>query len=111
MNKEVTNINTNTNTTTINSITNHLNTIKDLVEHTLEYYPETRANDTTLYLKCCEELGAKDLKDLHIMDLSIISVHKMRQVIQNKEGRFKADVNVQMARHRRASDIKDYMVN
>jgi hypothetical protein len=45
------------------------------------------------------------------MDLSIISVHKMRQVIQNKEGRFKPSEEVRLARHKRASEVKDYMIN
>jgi hypothetical protein len=43
------------------------------------------------------------------MDLSIISVHKLRQMIQNKEGKFKADDKVQKARHKRASEVREYM--
>jgi hypothetical protein len=60
-------------------------------------------------LKCCEHIGVKTVKDLYTMDLSIISVHKLRQMIQNKEGRFKPDEKVQKARHKRASEIKEYM--
>jgi hypothetical protein len=62
-----------------------------------------------LYLKCCEYLGANNLQDLYKIDLSITSIHKMRQVIQNKEGRFKPNDKVQAIRHKRASEIKEYM--
>lgn len=75
----------------------------------MEKHPDTRANDTLLYVKCLEHLGAITLKDMQKMDLSIISVHKLRQMIQNKEGKFKADDKVQKARHKRASEVREYM--
>jgi hypothetical protein len=45
------------------------------------------------------------------MDLSIISVHKMRQKIQNKEGRLRPSEEVRLARHKRNSEVRDYMIN
>ena len=87
-----------------------LRTVKELVEHILETKPKTRNSDTLLYIESCKYLGAKTLEDLEKIKLNIISVHKIRQVIQNKEGRFLPDENVKEERTRRRWEVKDYML-
>lgn len=87
-----------------------LRTVKELVEHILEVKPKTRNSDTLLYIEACKYLGAKTLEDLEKIKLNIISVHKIRQVIQNKEGRFLPDENVKEERARRRWEVKDYML-
>lgn len=91
------------------SVTNELNTVKQLVLHVLKNHPETRDSDNLLYLHCCEYLGAKTINDLKKLNLSIISVHKIRQVIQNKEGLYKPSEDVKEIREQRRIEIKDYM--
>lgn len=59
--------------------------LKELLKRVLAKCPETRSDDTKLFIQCCKELGATTLDDLYNMNISIISVHKTRQVIQNKE--------------------------
>lgn len=87
-----------------------LRTVKELVEHILENKPETRNSDTLLYLESCKYLGAKSLEDLERIKLNIITVHKIRQVIQNKEGRFLPDKKVKEERNRRRWEVRDYMI-
>lgn len=87
-----------------------LRTVKELVEHVLETKPKTRNSDTLLYIEVCKYLGAKSLEDLEKIKLNIISVHKTRQVIQNKEGKFLPDENVTEERARRRWEVKDYML-
>lgn len=94
----------------MNNVTTELNTIKDLVYHVLANNPDTRSNDTKLYVQCCKELGAKTLDDINRIGLSIISVHKIRQVVQNKENLYLPDENVTKVRKQRALEIKDYML-
>lgn len=91
------------------TITRELNTVKDLVSHILETKPHTRNSDTQLYIEACKHMGAKTIEDMEKMNLSIISVHKIRQVIQNKEGLFLADEEVKTERSRRRWEVKDYM--
>lgn len=93
----------------ITTITKELNTIKDLVSHILECYPHTRNSDTDLYLQCCEYFGAYTVEKQKKLNLNVISIHKIRQVIQNKEGKFLADEKVRKARKHRAKDIREYM--
>lgn len=93
----------------MNSVTNELNTIRDLILHILEEYPETRDSDTLLYIKCCELLGVKNLEDIKKINLNIISVHKVRQKIQNKEGLFPPSKDVKELREKRRLNIRDYM--
>lgn len=90
-------------------IANELDTVKQLVTRVLSENKATRNNETLLYLECCRKLGAKSIDDIEKMNLSIITVHKMRQVIQNKDGLFKSDVEVRKQRANRATKIKDYM--
>ncbi|WP_243357262.1 hypothetical protein [Bacillus litorisediminis] len=91
------------------SIETEFKTVKQLVEHVLEQYPETRDNDTLLYTQCAKELGAETIEDLNNINLNIISVHKLRQVIQNKEGKWKASEKTQKVRNKRRIEIRDYM--
>jgi hypothetical protein len=91
------------------SVTTELNTVKDLVLHVLKNKPETRNSDTLLYLECCKALGATSIKDIEDINLSIISVHKLRQVIQNKDKQFMPDENVKEVRKARARLVRQYM--
>ncbi|TVX85988.1 hypothetical protein [Paenibacillus agilis] len=93
----------------MNKIENELNTVKDLVLHVLSCNPETRSNDTLLYLECCKVLGATDMTDLESLNLSIVSVHKMRQVIQNKDKQFMPDEEAIQVRKRRSREVRQYM--
>lgn len=85
-------------------------TVKELVLYILENYPETRNSDNKLYLQCCKYLGAKTIDDLEKINLSIVTTHKIRQKIQNRDGLFRANKDVEEIRFERAREIKDYMV-
>jgi hypothetical protein len=87
-----------------------LNSVKKLVLHVLENYPETRDSDTKLYIQCVKELGATTLDDLERINLSIVSVHKVRQPIQNKLGLFKPTKKVKEKREQLQLEFKDWMV-
>lgn len=84
--------------------------VRDLVLHILEHNPNTRSNDTLLYLEACKYLGAKSIDDLIKLNLSIISIHKVRQVVQNKEGLFQPNEEIKKLRQTRRIAIKDYML-
>lgn len=86
-----------------------LNTVKELVLHILKTKPETRNSDTLLYIEACKYIGAKSIEDMERINLSIISVHKVRQVIQNKEGLYLANEDVKTERKRRKLEVRDYM--
>lgn len=88
-----------------------LATVKDLVLHVLKTKPNTRNSDTLLYLEACKYIGAKTIEDIERIGLNIISVHKIRQVIQNKEGLYLPDKEIRSERKRRSSDIREYMRN
>lgn len=90
-------------------ISEEFESIKSLLFTVLKNYPETRSDDTLLYLTCCEVLGAKNLAQAKELPISIISVHKMRQIIQNKEGLFKPEEKVENARRERNIDAIQYM--
>ena len=93
------------------SITEEFSSVKDLVSNILESNPHTRNSDTYLYQECCKKLGAKTVDDISKIDLNMITVHKARQVIQNKEGKYSPDENVRNVRSIRAEEIRDYMSN
>lgn len=86
------------------------NTTKQLILHILEHYPETRNSDNKLYLQCAKQLGAKTLDDLNNIKLNLITLHKLRQKIQNKEGMYLPDKEVQEVRQERNEQIKLWMV-
>ncbi|HHY29006.1 MAG TPA: hypothetical protein GX523_20110 [Desulfitobacterium dehalogenans] len=92
------------------TVSNELKTIKDLVCHVLNKYPNTRNSDTRLYVQCCKELGATNLEDINKIGLSIVSIHKLRQVVQNKEHMYLPDTSVENGRKRRAKEIRDYIL-
>lgn len=92
------------------SVRKELNTVKDLVISVLAEYPLARNNDTYLYEKCCEKLGGVYLTDITKIGLNMISVHKIRQVIQNKENMYLPTENVSKKRRQRAIDIREYMI-
>lgn len=84
-------------------------TVKELVEYCLEKFEEVRNSDTLLYLKCCEVLGAETIQQIKDLELNMISVHKIRQVIQNKEKKWLPSDSVKGVRKQREKDIKKYM--
>lgn len=90
-------------------IENEFKTVRELVLHTLEKYPETRNSDTKLYIRCLQELGAETLDDVESINLNMISVHKIRQKVQNKEGLFKPDKYVKELRNQRRKEIRELM--
>jgi hypothetical protein len=91
------------------SVDKEFNSLKDFVESVLEKYPQVRNSDTKLYIQCCRELGAKTIDDLYKLNLNIVSVHKVRQIIQNKEGKWLPDEKVRENRNKRRWDIREYM--
>jgi hypothetical protein len=88
-----------------------LNSVKKLVLRVLEHYPETRNSDNKLYMQCAKELGAKTIDDLMEIKLNLITLHKCRQKIQNKDGMYLPDKEVAEARYERQLEFKDWMVN
>lgn len=91
------------------SIEKEFKTVRKLVEYCLEKFEETRNSDTLLFLKCCEMLGAETVQQIKNLKLNIISVHKIRQVIQNKEKKWLPSESVMGVRKEREKDIKKYM--
>jgi hypothetical protein len=87
-----------------------LNSVKKLVLQVLEQYPETRNSDNKLYIQCAKELGAKTLDDLLNIKLNIITLHKTRQVIQNKFGMYLPDKEVAKARYERQLEFRDWII-
>lgn len=86
-------------------------TTKQLVLHVLENYPETRNSDNQLYIQAAKLLGARTLDDLNKIKLNMVSIHKLRQQIQNKEHLFEADEEVKEIRKVREKGIRNYMIN
>jgi hypothetical protein len=87
-----------------------LNSVKKLVLHVLENYPETRNSDTNLYIQCAKELGAYTVDDLMRIKLNIISIHKVRQRIQNHDGMYLPTEDVKQARVERQMSFKEFML-
>lgn len=88
---------------------NEFKTVKGLVTHVLEKYPETRNNDNKLFVRCAEALGINSLAEFENMDLNLVSVYKLRQKIQNKEGLFQPTEFVRSLRSERQRDVKEVM--
>jgi hypothetical protein len=93
------------------NVKQEFDSVKGLVMHILEKYPETRANDTLLYLRCCEKKGCRSIDDIEDLNLSIISVHKTRQQIQNKFKQYLPDESTIKVRKTRQKEIREYMIN
>ncbi|WEG18662.1 hypothetical protein PQ478_09285 [Alkalihalophilus pseudofirmus] len=87
-----------------------LNEVKELVMSVLAEDEKARSNDTYLYLKCLEKKNVETLEGAYNADLSIVSVHKIRQKIQNKEGLFLPSDKVIEAREELNKEVKNYMV-
>jgi hypothetical protein len=62
--------------------------IKDLVMDVLSEDIKSRDNDLHLYLQCCKSLGAKELNDIEVIGLNFESVRRVRQKIQNEDGKY-----------------------
>lgn len=91
------------------SVKKEFKNTKSLILHVLEKHEETRNSDTKLYIQCCRELGATTLEELENINLNIITIHKIRQVIQNKENRFLPIEIVKKVRAEREGAIREYM--
>lgn len=85
------------------------NTLKYFLINVMEKYPSTRDSDTRLFVQCCKELGAKSLDDIERLGLNVVSIHKTRQMIQNKLGLCRPSEQVKEVRNKRNFEIKDYM--
>ena len=83
--------------------------LKDLICDVLENYPETRASDNKLYFRCCRRLGLDPLKELQNDGLSIITVHKWRQKIQNNMGLYLPEKEVIQQRRIRERRMREVM--
>jgi hypothetical protein len=88
-----------------------LNTVKSLVMSVLRDCPETRNNDNKLYVQCAKRLGAVTVDDIEKIGLSIISVHKVRQKIQNGDGLYLPTEDVKQARVERQLSFKEWMID
>lgn len=73
--------------TSITCISKEFRSYRDLIQKIMEEKPETRENDTLLYLECCRRLGAETVDEMRALGLNIITVHKTRQRLQNVEKR------------------------
>lgn len=91
------------------SVKEEFGSLRKMVLTILESNPATRNNDTLLFAECCKVLGAETLDEALSCGVNSISVHKLRQKIQNSEGLYKADETVQEYRKERQKDIKQYM--
>lgn len=91
------------------SVTSEFNTLKDFLINIMEKYPSTRDSDTRLFVQACRELGASSLDDIETLGLNVVSIHKTRQMIQNKLGLCRPSEYVTEVRNKRNFDIKDYM--
>lgn len=91
------------------SVANEFNTLRDFLIEIMNEYPETRNNDTLLYTTCCKKLGCNSINDIEELGLSVISIHKTRQLIQNKLGFCQPSDKVKELRNQRKFDIKQYM--
>lgn len=83
---------------------------KDLVEYILRVAPDTRDNDTALYIYCCAELGCKTFQDIIKLNLNVTTIHRIRRLIQNNEGRYLPSEKTQKKRKKRERNIKEYMI-
>jgi hypothetical protein len=90
--------------------TKELNGVKKLVLRVLEHYPETRNSDNKLYIQCAKELGAVYIDDMDKIGLSIVTLHKARQRIQNRDGLFPPTKEVAEVRAERQMDFTEWMV-
>jgi hypothetical protein len=91
-------------------VKSELNSVKKLVLRVLEHYPETRNSDNKLYIQCAKELGAKTIDDLMEINLNLITLHKTRQKIQNRDFMFLPDKEVAEARYERQLEFKEWMI-
>ncbi|UOQ47766.1 hypothetical protein MUN88_17185 [Gracilibacillus caseinilyticus] len=82
--------------------------LKKLLYYVLENYPETRNSDNKLFIQAYRELGATSLNDLEDGQLNISSIYRVRQEIQNKEGKFLPNDEVRHYRRTREKAIRQY---
>ena len=90
-------------------VSEEFGTLKQYLYYIMEKYPETRNSDNVLYFTILQEMGAHTLEEAKSLNINLISIHKVRQVIQNKEGLYLADTEVKSNRWKRSSEIREYM--
>lgn len=93
------------------TVTQEFKTIRDFILYVLEHKPSTRNCDNELYAECAKMLGAKSIDDMNSIGLSIVSVHKERQIIQNKLHMFEADEEVKRKRKQRQKEFRVYYLS
>lgn len=84
-------------------------TLKEIVKDVMRRHPSTRNSDNVLYFTILQEMGADTLEEAKYLNVNLISIHKTRQIIQNKEGLFPPTEDIKQIRAKRNSEIRDYM--
>ena len=84
-------------------------TLKEIVKDVMRRHPDTRNSDNVLYFTILQEMGADTLEEAKYLNVNLISIHKTRQIIQNKEGLFPPTEDIKQIRAKRNSEIRDYM--
>ena len=84
-------------------------TLKHYLYDVMERHPETRNSDNILYFTILQEMGAHTLEEAKSLNVNLISIHKIRQVIQNKEGLYPPARDIKNVRNHRADEIREYM--
>lgn len=92
-------------------IKKEFNTYKGLVEFVLRNYPYTRNSDTDLYFKCLRLLGINTLEEAEELRFNIVTVHKLRQIIQNKQGKYRPSEDIFNLRCERCIEVKNYILD
>ena len=83
-----------------------LDSLKTKIEKVLRDYPETRSSDTLLCIRLVQSEGGQNIEDLE--KFNVISVHKLRQIIQNKEGNYLPSDEVKSKREERQERMREY---
>jgi hypothetical protein len=73
----------------------------------LSEYPETRNNDSALFLQVCRKLGFTTFEEMK--NVPVLTVTRARQHIQNELGRWKPDEEIKKLRKDRQIQFKKYM--
>ncbi|WP_027725442.1 hypothetical protein [Tuberibacillus calidus] len=78
-----------------------------LVDKVLSEYPETRSNDSALFIQVCKKLGLTSLEDMK--NVPLLTITRARQHIQNELGRWQPDEEIKKLRKDRQIQFKQYM--
>lgn len=90
-----------------------LRTIKEVVREVLEESPKARNSDKLLILQCLRKMGFKiyvDYRELSAMP-SWESLRRCRQVIQNEEGLYLPDEDIDELRFKKEEEMKGELLS